>query len=368
MHVPKTMLLLTMTLALAACGQPGDDEADPTPTPDTLASVAGVWEVVDNTLFERFGLGELQLVELTADVHGDSGSGQLFGQHPTTGLHTCSDLVYVQTSEDLMLLSSQDLLFGSDLYFTNIGENTLQISDADGNTLEMVRGTSVPATSRCSDATVTAEFAVDTGLAQRSNLVFDGTQLWATSSASSMELLPVNLGTGTVGTPVTVGNSGVRFIQAFQDGDFWGLCGCSDGATTRGIGATPVDVVTFADLGLDFDPDAVATDGDVLYVAGYNRDIESPELLLIDANAEPDVLLDELPLDTTARGLLIDGSDLWVLTYTVNNTLYRLNTTTGQAEQTLRIPTNDFLRSVGADASSFYFKGDASHILEVQLP
>lgn len=359
-----TMLTLSALLAASACGRP-EGEGDPTPTPDPGPALEGVWQVVSNDLAEDYYIRDLEYLELTAGEDGASGVGQALGMRGPTGVLSCGSLFYVQTEEDVVVLSSQDLFGGAELFFSEVGETTLRLTDERGYSLELVRATAVPPEYRCSDLPLLGETLLEEEIAYSSGLVWDGSQFWATSKAVSTEILPVNVKSGTVGTPITMQNT-YRFIHAAQDGEFWGHT--QREIIARGFDAVPTDEVDTAALGNEIDIRTAAYDGVLLYVAGYNRTAEQEQLLLIDSDAEPDQLISVIDLDTRTTGMVFIDGELWILSRTLNPILYRFNPETGVAEHTARIRSPYGFQSVGTDGESLYLVRNYSEITQAQLP
>jgi hypothetical protein len=268
-------------------------------------SPEGAWELVEGTFFAD----ELRYAEFRADRSLE------FDFVHETGALICEGGSFHVLDGSQMLVYVPDLTEGALLMwdYERPDADTLVLSWTPEQTATFTRLESVPDEAHCREFTVVQRYE---GLPEPdswSGLAHDGTSLWYTEDGSS-NLVPIDPATGAPGALVAFGTA-FQIVYAAQGADLWVTQGGTPEAQRRTTGDLLVDSVhTQTDLGHRIQVIAIAFDeaGGVLWLYG-DPDTGPSELLRVDADAEPDVLIDARAFDLSLDALTWDGTYLWGL-------------------------------------------------------
>lgn len=193
-----------------------------------------------------------------------------------------------------------------------------------------------------------------------SGLAYDGTSLWF-NVEDFTQAVPVDPETGMPGAPIPV--SGL--VHAVQNGDFWTHCGCggSHEASRWPIdGGLIVDMVdTDSDLANEITIRGIAYDsvGNALYLAGDDN-----QLLRVDSDAEPDVLLGVNTIDSLGNlgAITWDGSSVWAIVSSNPQTIIRVDVNSGIVTASYPVPDATVTwQGIAAVGPQFFLIGSKSN-------
>ncbi|HGY08519.1 MAG TPA: hypothetical protein ENK37_00465 [Oceanithermus profundus] len=219
--------------------------------------------------------------------------------------------------------------------------NTLTLADSEGRTAVFNKVAEVPAPERCEllEATSSRPLSLPVNRAIGSNLLSDGSQLWVVGEDG--KAYPIDPATGSVGAGQTLTGS-FRHAVTMQGGDFWAHCRCGHNEEIRRVslgGAVADTINTDADLGNKINIRAGSWDGSRLWLWGRNYDSDRRELLLVNSDAEPDVLEDVLVFDTwTLRQFTHHDGKLWGLFHFAGWQLAELDPAAGRVTKSYVLP------------------------------
>lgn len=149
-----------------------------------------------------------------------------------------------------------------------------------------------------------------------SGLAYDGNWLWYTVEDGT-ESVPIKPETGMADYPIPV----TAVLHAAQEEDFWTHCSCggSPDAIRKSKSGTVKDLVrTDVDFSSKIRIRGIAYDstGHVLYLAGDAGWTFENQLLRVNSDAEPDILLGISTIDFSygsLRAITWDGLSLWAI-------------------------------------------------------
>lgn len=345
---------------------PGASDPDPTPSPGQpnppekpvdVPRVTGVWERTNGNFldYETFGR------DLEYLVFSDTGVVTVIVREPESNILMCFESLFSRLSDDALFISNggsqTEGIRGSQIvFFSMADDDSLElIDDTRGTLTTFRRAAELPEESQCGTLIETGRFDGYPEPHYATGLAFDGTSLFYT--ADSNDILPIDPTTGAVGTPITLA-TGSRFVQAVQSDDFWLNCYCSTAEfiKRRTRAGTDVDIVTSAELGMEFFAKAAAFDESekILYVLGEDESAgRASTILKVNAESEPDVLLDAAPLGyfNIDAATMHDGALFAVLGYPQQ--IVQIDPATLKAVKSFAIPTEFIewygIASVGDD-------------------
>jgi len=324
------------------------------PSADNLS---GIWQRASGTLFASQTTSQPEFLVLNAD-----GTGSLNLRQPDTGVLTCGNLLHTR-SEPTLVLDLALFGFGTPMTLASQPDaNTLQLREVGGGTATFTRAAAVGA--QCSTFTVNARFD---GLAVEpdgfSGLAFDGTSLWYEEDNTGL-VFPINPSTGVLGASVDLGFfSQFSHVHAMQGADFWTHCGCggSEEAERRTAAGATVDTVdTDTGLGNRIGIRGIAYDGpgNVLYLHGFASATGVQQLLRVNSNAEPDVLLGAADFPVSLRSMTWDGANLWAIAGFSPQVVIRIDVNAAAAAATYIVPdTSVQWQGIAAVGSQLFLVG-----------
>lgn len=296
-------------------------------------------------------------------VFNADGSGRLTMVHPETGIVSCSNLFHTRIDGVALFVSfiydgySENLEGASFLLYDLPDDNTLEIVTSSGQPSIFRREAEIPAEFNCRPVSAVQEVA-NFGVAPYydSGLAFDGAVLWFGNRDAYM-VQPVTPDGGMLSTALPANMS--HAVHAIQNGDFWMAQGQQLQRRTT-ADAFVDDVRMFTDLGVDFHADAAAfiPGESVLWAFGENEDDREMQFVKIDAEAEPDVLLEKVRFDTYIEALSWDGTHMWALTGDLVSTIARIDMSTFKAVATYEIPSRYNWRGIAAVGSRIFLIGE----------
>lgn len=372
------MLLLSVALpaalSVALCVATGCGTTQvggaPTPTPET--SIAGSWRVLsDDVLIDLTGEAGYMRFTATGD---NSGTADLFASD-ATGVLGCAQMLYAGLSENTLAvafpssLNDGEVEGGTRVLMTERVDDRLILRDEWGAQIVLQPVDDVPQSAQCRTPELTTRVTTNVQTGFRSGLVFDGTKLWTNGDGlpGAVTLDPT---TGALGAESVPLDGDAYWIHAIEGGAFWGFCGCGDNrrVALADNQFTPIDTIdTHADFDSRIHVDAIAKQGDTLLLAG--RAADGGKLLRVNAQAEPDVLLEVLPLDPGRKSALMmyDG-DLWMITTSLGQVLVRFDLETSQAIETYQLPSEMYWHGLAYDGQSLLMLGntdETSDLVEI---
>lgn len=356
---------------------PGPTDTATEPPTDEVGTFVGSWAHVDGPDIFDAGLDDLTYL-VFSEPTGEAGTFEVLSVEAETGAPDCVDGVYASITEGSIQIS-----IGRTGY---VSEQTLAVLATEGQQLTVTtpEGTAtfeaieaVPAASQCGRATVVQSFEVALPsqpygyyVARRGSLLFDGTNLqvfWADGL-----VYPVDPTDGTIGTPQALDATYATPI-AIEGQGIWAR---SSQAVGR-LDPVPViiDIVDTAApyLKVPIFVDAGVHDGTNLILNGFGGNV--PRLLVVNATAEPDLLVSEADSGIIYDDLTLHRGDVWGLTTFGNNpVMVRIDPTTGRGLQTVRLPAGlppfdvEGLESTGSNLFVLVVPYDSPQLYEIAIP
>ncbi len=354
--------------------QPGDPNA-PTPTPPSPGgdptpdsfSIVGVWKRVsgDFALASELNGSDVEYVTMRAN-----GSMDVTIRHPQTQALMCFSGLYSELNERAILM---DFGFGG-LADAGFQGASLAVHDMpDNDTLEMTengeiesvfeRVAEVPLEDRCQQLAIVdvmtdfpePDFPTDLLLV---NDIF----MYANDNVSR-ELVRVNKTDGTMLTPLAIQTGVHQYPITNQSDDLWNHCNCGSDTIIERItqASVSVDQVTKAELGVDdFDIDTAAFDeqSKLLYLTGRDFDLGRNQILKVNAEAEPDVLVGAFDFELNIEAMASDGADLFVIAGFPYH-IYRVNPDTMKVVESFSPPL-----SFNSEPAGLVVDGDTFYMLQ----
>lgn len=330
----RRLALLAMALAALAfyaCSSP----------PQPQARVTGAWRLDTTEIdFGFMDVGDLAYLEFEADpprVH-------IYGTQPKVGLNGCGRALYGQDARLLNFwIRPRRGVFVLDMVYTFIADvqgDRLVLEDVDGRRATFERVTNVPEEAHCAyiEAVRRIPVRLPAPLYTASNLVSDGNKFWL--AAFDGNVYPVDPDTGAVGAGQYLSHTYIG-IQDVQGAHFWALrrTAYGTGVYRTALGDTVVDSVdTDTDLGHELVVTAAAYDGSYLWVFGDNPDADRYELLEVNADAEPDVLVGTYVLDLRLEALTDHDGKFWGLANFAGWQIVEINPQSGRVERAFVLP------------------------------
>ena len=294
-RIHPATLALAQVVALTACNQPAQPSA------------SGVWQLQSSQIdFSYWVRGDLQYLDLS-DPH----TAGAYGGVAAANLKSCPKIPYHadQNSLSLKTGSSSEAVF-----LLSVSNDTLTLKNTSGQQATFTKVSEVPAEVKCQTISfASGPVEVHLGVKSGSNITSDGANLWLADEGGNV--YQINPATGQLGTAQLLTNSGYSAIQTMQGGDFWAteFAGRISTIKRMRLGGSEQDSIdTRVDLSHE-----LATFGAAystrLWLAGQNLSTDQSELLEVDSDTEPDVLVKVHPLDFYIDKLTIHQGKLWGL-------------------------------------------------------
>ncbi len=284
-------------------GNVNDNSAD-----DSPSLLPGVWHRTSTETMQAGGDTELDYMVLNDDY-----TAVFHFRSPSLGLFVCHHGLFLP-GPGIMFLAFPNLFEGTLMgQYEMVDANTVSMVSPDGETIVFEHVDALPAEYVCGELAVTNTFTALPRPDSDSGLAYDGTQLWYTLDAS-LNLQPVAPGTGAAGAPVAALT--YPYVQACQGTDFWLIQSGSKKTQLRNQGNVLMDEVD-TDVGLATPTTihAVTYDADdhVLWIHGTASGLGVGQMLRVNSDAEPDVLIGVNPLDVEIEALAWHSATLWAL-------------------------------------------------------
>jgi|GEM_PF-2648911 len=365
-----------------------DDPNTPTPTPDgepTPApfSIVGSWKRVsgDFALASELNGGDVEYLILGAD-----GSASVTIRNEQTQALMCRDGLYSDLTErsilmDFGLAGLVDAGFqGTSLAIHNMPDNdTLEITENGSVDSVFERVAEVPLEDRCRQLAIVdlmtdfpePDFPTDLVLV---NNIF----MYANDDVNR-ELVRVNKNDGTMLAPLAIQSGVHQYPLTSQGDDLWNHCNCGNDTIIERITQASIsaDQVTKTELAVgDFDIDTAAFDeqSKLLYLTGRDFDLGRNQILKVNAEAAPDVLVGAFDFEFRIEAMAFSGADLFVIAgYPYH--LYRVNPDTMKVVESFSLPLSFNSEPAGlvVDGDSFYMlqenfrnQPDSGEIVQLQ--
>lgn len=342
--------LLSGVVLLAACGGAGSN----------IPAISGIWQVQasNGEILRGLGVSQLKYLKLNAN-----GTGEAYAVESSTNVLTCAPLLYAVLNANTISISS-DLVgvsIGSAELFNleKLGDTSIRLTSAKGATQTFSQVSTVPPTSLCETANVTARLeniAVEPG--SFSNLVTDGTNLRIADQDRKVQI--INPTTGAILGNEDISSSSYDDVITMQGAtDYWAHCGCgnSEDVARFKAGTAPTDIInTRTDLSNEIGVRAGAFDGTNLWLGGYSYSAQIFRVLRINATAEPDVVLSSFDFKIGLEAIAFNDPDLWGLVGSQSAVLVKIDPSTAKATRTIKLPevSNGYYRGLTALGGKLY--------------
>lgn len=177
--------------------------------------------------------------------------------------------------------------------------------------------------------------SVDLPFESYRGLGYDGTNLFFTEDDTNMEI-PVDPDTLTAGAPVEITT---RNATALQDGNLWHFTNRSRTIELKDPAGTVLDTVKTDELGHDLDIRCATFDPveRILWLHGESNVDDKYRFLKVDADAEPDVLLEAFEFDHRLEAIAWQTDSLWAVT-DFPSRVVEIDTTSRMVSETYDVP------------------------------
>jgi hypothetical protein len=338
----------------------GDNKAI-TNSSAATAPFAGVWQVGQSDLFSgpQFSTKYLQL--------NQDGTGTLFRQAESKVLN-CQKFLYTVLSDSTLAISAvpaDSPADGNQLFLYTLAGSDLTITSQDDRSDSFTKGSALPPGVQCKTfANPTFIRDLQPPIENSSGLAYDGTSLYF--SGEDDYTYPFLLSSNTVDTGnkfqfAGSGSNPARYVHASQGTDFWGVPGSGHNSDTerrnRSGAGSPIDAIdTDTDLSHALRIGGEAFDGTNLWLIGNNDVTDVGEILKIDSNAEPDVVLQTFTFDGFFRGLAWDGAFLWTIAN--DGSVIKIDPASGEATATYEgLDPEIYWNAIAAVGEDLYLAG-----------
>lgn len=290
-----------------------------------VCEITGIWRVTSGDLLDIGTELPTQYVEFT-----DNGVAQFHQLQKRTDFAFCSTFLHFELNLGTIVIDS-GISGGQGRYFSTLyahysqpDVDTLELQDTRGIEASLTRVNEVPTALDCQSLQVVHRLALDRYFTNPGELAVDGNKLRAMTYDGGYKHIQIDPDTGEVSPSITFNGAGYDFIKDTQDADFWLICYCNpnEKIQRRTTAGALVDEVDTRLLGAEISVEAAAFDPvtKILWVYGSRAETNETRaiLLKIDAESEPDVLVDKFDLGIASYGRIVslaaDGENLWALT------------------------------------------------------
>ncbi|GJM25814.1 MAG: hypothetical protein DHS20C16_22290 [Phycisphaerae bacterium] len=252
---------------------------------------------------------------LTYVEFNDDGLATVFYENFSTQAKECNSAIYVHTDENELILSS-----ASDspkvLTFAIIDEDTLELTDGELQTSTFVREENVPDEFRCHQLIEEVRHELPFKIDSSAEVANDGVSLWVTGRQNGYSHYPIDPATGVVGDPVEFGFA--RQTKFMQDGDNWSTCGCGGNTDLDRYAAnstTTTDTFRTDTIGERLFIRAAAQNpvDKIILLHGRDSSLDRYKFATVNAEVEPDEMLDNAEFDLFLSSLAFDGELVWAM-------------------------------------------------------
>ncbi len=336
--------------------------------PSSSGPIRGTWQLRSGIMLPNFDAN----LEVTGMVLDDGGMGRVFFRDLLTGTNDCVRILYLFYNNDTLLI---DFVRERSLRLhperTNIFPTVvidgdfLGLADGAGNIALFSREDALPADVSCGALQVVELFTNIPVPSFFSGLVLFNGDLVYNSTNNQIEVF--DLATDAIIAPLAPTNS--RLIQTTQSvaipPHFWHHCACGGSPDISRSNLTTVfdTIHTANDLSRQITIRAAAfvPTTNRLWLHGFGQANGGRFVfLIVDSNAEPDVLDQAIDFNREVRGLAFDGTDLWGFVTMATRSVARINPGTGRVVETFEVPDEDVATWVG-----IAFEGDHMYLLGI---
>lgn len=338
--------------------------------PSSSGAIRGTWQLRSGIMLPNFDAN----LEVTGLVLDDDGMGRVFFRDLLTGANDCVRILYLFYNNDTLLIDfvrERSLRMHAER--TNIFPTVvidgdfLGLADGAGNIALFSREDALPAEMSCGALQVVELFSNIPVPSFFSGLVLFNGDLIYNSTNNQIEVF--DLATDSIAAPLAPTNS--RFIQTTQSvaipPHFWHHCACGGSPDISRSNLTTVfdTVHTTNDLSRQITIRAAAflPTTNRLWLHGFGQANGGRFVfLIVDSNAEPDVLEQVIDFNREVRGLAFDGTDLWGFVTMATRSVARINPVTGKVVETFEVPDEDVATWVGIafEGAHMYLLGIAN--------
>jgi len=351
--------------------QPGDPNT-PTPTPPdgepapAPFDITGVWKRVsgDFALASELNGADVEFVALR-----ENGDIEVTMRHQQTQGLFCFTGLFSKVTERSILLDFglSDLrdagVFGTSLALHNMPDNdTLEITENGQIESVFERVVEIPVEDTCTPLVVVDELEDLPEPDFPTDLVLINDVFFYSNDDVSRELVRINKNDGSILAPLTINGGIHQHPLTGQGDDLWNHCNCASETLLERVtqASESIDEVTEGELGFaDFDVETAAfnEESKLLFIAGRDRIADRRQILVVNAEAEPDVLVNAFDFALRIEEMTMDGPDLLVLAGFPTH-VYRIETNTMKVVETFSLPL-----FVNRDLEGIEVDGDAIFIL-----
>ena len=346
-------VLACLGLAAGCSGSSGTSE----PQND---KIAGHWQFVSGPMVVGASIDKINYLELTP-----SGAGTLYTNSLNDGINGCGSVAFAVLSDTTVAFDLPDFPDASNVatqfyQYAQPSADHLTLTDVFGNVTTFQRTASIPNSAICPSSTTASPivFPANQQPDSRSALGNDTSLVCYTpnATAGAISLNPTNGATGALVSFVSPGQ--YQYVVALQGSDFWISCWCGSNSSLQRRRNNGTLVSSFdlsaAPINRDINIYAASYDGSNLWVGGYQYSIGKNVILKLNADVSPPTVLSVINFDAPINGLAFKGGELWVLANYVGPVLINVNTTTGVAKATYKLPRGNIYRSLAILGNAFY--------------
>ncbi|MCB9853463.1 MAG: hypothetical protein H6819_10240 [Phycisphaerales bacterium] len=354
-------LTLMLAIGVIGMGMTCEDPAAPMPVPpeaenpvppeetpmEPSFSVIGIWKR-DTGDFGQASLeygGDVEYLSIEA-----GGLANLTIRYEDSRALVCIPAAFAHLGDDALLFdfSATDNraagLNGSTVALHKMADNnSLELTESDGRTSTFHREAMIAADDLCKHLQETDRFEIDTHIIYGSALAFDGTYLLLADNED--EIRPVDRETGDILPKLNMPQPRYDYIETAQGKDVW-LEGRNSSEVIlerRSQAGVLIDEIKRSELGLpDFDFACAAFD-DVnkrLYMFGQDDETLALQILIVDSEAEPDVLLNTVEFRGYLEAMAFDGTDILAIG-NYPQYLYRISIDSFKVTETFHLNDQD---------------------------
>jgi hypothetical protein len=297
--------IAALTFVLVGCPSQNSNTNGNDNNSTASALYPAAWQRSSGTLFTS-SKSELAYLVFNADH-----TFELHHRDPGVGYINCSGGLFQQGGALVTLNFPGPESWVVLLAYELPDADTLNLTDVDGEVTVLTRVT-LPAAAECVELNVLNTY---TGLPRPSNwsgLAYGGSLLWYTNGDGLVQRVGLS---GAVGP---AGHLSFNLVQGYQADALWLLSSAAPDrqrSECRNGFDELQDQVDTAVLGAPTSLDCLAYDevNHVLWMLGSAAGGEGRQMLRVNSDADPNVLLDVRPFDALSRSVAWHGASLWLL-------------------------------------------------------
>lgn len=329
---PLHASLVGMLVALAACTTGTDDPTDTDVA--VLPLPTGAYAAADGppVFYATELLGEVAYIDFDSTAPG-AGFLSFFGQDPVSGRLFCEDGLFSADLDGGLGVSLSADAGSTDAYLFAWQGDDLVITNAFGDSQTFSAVPEVPAEAQCGTVTITEDASFGLELSSWSNLLWDGSAIRLPTDDGVFAL---HIANGSASDPLPY-HATYDHLFTMQGTDGWGTCACGDVREAYRSDTTGafLDAIDTAALATKIVIVGGTWSGTHLWLTGYGEDPNTPRLLKIDSDAEPDVVQTTLELGVQPQAIAMHQGTLYGLH---NGALLEIQTSNGTIVNTWALP------------------------------